>query len=200
MPAATFRLTGSVTGFPDSALVSVMVHVTPNAPNSPAPSMAREHLCWAPWTGPTNGRRVSRVMSYLCTSPTRSAVPRRCFELPAKSRRYPFRRSLTWSAAFRARLRIGRAPSPRRPGRGPGATWHPWGQGGHHPGLNPRVAGRPAHARGGAAVPKLKDGGAGVIEREDIWGRSVAPRLADWAGRPPGRRRVPTCAAAGAAS
>ena len=39
------------------------------------PSMARERLCWAPWTGPTNGRRVSRVMSYPCTSPTRSAVP-----------------------------------------------------------------------------------------------------------------------------
>ena len=45
MPVATFRLTGSVTGFPDSALVSVMVHVTPDAPNSPAPSMARERLC-----------------------------------------------------------------------------------------------------------------------------------------------------------
>ena len=42
---------------------------------SPAPSMARERLCWAPWTGPTNGRRVSRVMSYLYTSPTRPAVP-----------------------------------------------------------------------------------------------------------------------------
>ena len=42
---------------------------------SPAPSMARERLCWAPWTGPTNGRRVSRVKSNLCTSPTRSAVP-----------------------------------------------------------------------------------------------------------------------------
>ena len=27
--------------------------------------MARERLWWAPWTGPTNGRRVSRVMSYL---------------------------------------------------------------------------------------------------------------------------------------
>ena len=55
-----------------------------------------------------------------------------------------------------------------------------------------------AHRRLGAAVAKPKDAGAGVIEREDIWGRSVAPRLADWAGRPPGRRRVPTCAAAGA--
>ena len=63
MPVAAFRLTGSVSGFHDSALVSVMVHVTPDAPNSPAPSMARERLCWARWTGPTNGRRVSGVMS-----------------------------------------------------------------------------------------------------------------------------------------
>ena len=37
--------------------------------------MARERLCWAPWTGPTNGRRVSRVMSYPCTSPTGSVMP-----------------------------------------------------------------------------------------------------------------------------
>ena len=89
MPVATFRLTGSVSGFPGSALVSVMVHVTPDAANSPAPSMARERLCWAPWTGPTNGRRVSRVMSYLCTSPIGLRCPmmrrhydaRRCFEL-----------------------------------------------------------------------------------------------------------------------
>ena len=44
MPVAAFRLTGSVSGFHDSALVSVMVHVAPDAPNSPAPSMARERL------------------------------------------------------------------------------------------------------------------------------------------------------------
>ncbi len=81
MPVAAFRLTGSASGFHDSALVSMMVHVAPDAPRAVhrtaarLPSMARERLCWAPWTGPRNGRRVSRVMSYLCTSPTRSAAP-----------------------------------------------------------------------------------------------------------------------------
>ena len=75
---------------------------------SPAPSMARERLCWAPWTGPTNGRRVSRVMSYLCTPPTRSAVPRcpgAASSCSARSRPYTARRWLTWSGTFRARLR-----------------------------------------------------------------------------------------------
>ena len=51
---------------------------------------------------------------------------------------------------------------------------------------------------GTAGAVKPKNAGTDVIERGDFWGRSVAPRLADWAGRPPGRRRVPTCAAAGA--
>ena len=39
---------------------------------------------------------------------------------------------------------------------------------------------------------KLKDAGAAVIEREDIWGRPVAPRLAEWGARPPARWRVAT--------
>ena len=49
-----------------------------------------------------------------------------------------------------------------------------------------------------APVVKPKNAGTDVTERGNFWGRSAAPRLADWAGRPPGRRRVPTCAAAGA--
>ena len=95
MPVAAFRLTGSVSGFHDPSLVSVMVHVAPDARQAVhrtaarLPSMARERLCWAPWTGPTNGRRVSRVMSYLRTSPIGLRCPmmrrhydaRRCFEL-----------------------------------------------------------------------------------------------------------------------
>ena len=81
---------------------------------APAPSMARERLCWAPWTGPTNGRRVSGVTSHLYTSPTRSAVPDdaqtlRCQALlradrPGHAHPQPGAPS-TWSAAFRARLR-----------------------------------------------------------------------------------------------
>ena len=75
------------------------------------------------------------------TSSTRSAVPGdaqplRC-QAPLRAGRpghtHPARRSSTWSGAFRARLRSSRrAPSPRRPCRGPGATCHPWGQGGRH--------------------------------------------------------------------
>ena len=57
MPVAAFRVTGSVSGFHDSALVSVMVHVAPDAPQAVhrtaarLPSMARERLCWAPMDG-----------------------------------------------------------------------------------------------------------------------------------------------------
>ena len=63
------------------------------------------------------------------------------------------------------------------------------GGAGRHQGLRGR-AGIGKHPRVGAAMAKPKGAGAGVIEREDIWARSVASRLADWAGRPPGRRRV----------
>ena len=67
MPVAAFRLTGSVSEFHDSALVSVMVHVTPDARNRPRPPW-RGNACVCARggprrTGPTNGRRVSRVMS-----------------------------------------------------------------------------------------------------------------------------------------
>ena len=91
-----------------------IVYEEGHVPVSSLPSMARERLCWAPWTGPTNGRRVSRVTSYLYTPPTRSAVPDdartlRCQAPPRAdrpgSRPYPARRSSTWSGAFRPRLR-----------------------------------------------------------------------------------------------
>ena len=49
-----------------------------------------------------------------------------------------------------------------------------------------------AHARVGAAVvAKPKDARVGVIEREDIWGRPVAPCLARWGARPRSRRVAP---------
>ena len=44
MPVAAFRLTGSVSGFHDSSLLSVMGGESGRA-QSPAPSMARERLC-----------------------------------------------------------------------------------------------------------------------------------------------------------
>ena len=164
MPVAACRLTGSVSGFHDPSLVSVMVHVTPDAPQAVhrtaarLPSMARERMCWAPWTGPTNGRRVSRVISYLCSSPTGSAVPQALLRADRPGHAHPqpgARRSSTWSVAFRARLRsCQRAPSPRRPCRGPRATCHPWRQGGSHRWRSPRIrrdtapaAGRPRELR-----------------------------------------------------
>ena len=96
--------------------------------------------------------------------------------------------------------RPGRRRSRRASGLADGA--HPWRQGGS-PGGGHRACGVTpprlpvgrakfvrAHPWVGAAMAKPKAAGAGVMEREDIWARSVAPRLADWAGRPPGRRRV----------
>ena len=47
MPVAAFRLTGSVSGFHDPSLVSVMVHVTPDAPNRPRPPW-RGNACVGP--------------------------------------------------------------------------------------------------------------------------------------------------------
>ena len=106
------------------------------------PSMARERLCWAPWTGPTNGRRVSRVMSYPCTSPTRSAVPDdaqtlRCLAL--------LRAARPGHAIHSPALvdLVGRVPGappewptgsqPTTSCRGPGATCHPWRHGWRSP-------------------------------------------------------------------
>ena len=40
--------------------------------------------------------------------------------------------------------------------------------------------------------------GTAVMEREDICGRSVAPRLAEWGTRPPARWRVATSVVADA--
>ena len=80
------------------------------------------------------------------------------------------------------------------------ASLHPFGSPAHRARVvTPRCSESAATICGSAPpVVKPKNAGTDVIERGDFWGRSVAPRLADWAGRPPGRRRVPTCAAAGA--
>ena len=90
---AAFRLTRSVSGFHDSALVSVMVHVAPDAPKL---STGQPHAC-PPWRGnasggphgrdPRNGRRVScrvmrlRRLALRCPMMRRHYDARRCFEL-----------------------------------------------------------------------------------------------------------------------
>ena len=100
---------------------------------------------------------------------------------------------------------VGRVPG--APPELPPAHAHPWRHGWSHGWRarcirrdTPGGAGQAAHPWVGTAVAKPKEAGTGAIEREDIRGRSVAPRLADLAGRPPGRRRVHTCAAAGGPS
>ena len=74
---------------------------------------------------------------------------------PARSRPYPARRWLTWSDAFRARLRsCQRAPSPRRPCRGPGATCHRGAREGATGG---------GHRAFGVTPPRLPVGGAKFV-------------------------------------
>ena len=144
MPVAAFRLTGSVSGFHDSALVSVMVHVTPDAPRAVhrtaarLPSMARERLC-------VRARRTALDGAH------ERATRQSCDQLPvqfadwvcgaqALLRADRPGRAATQSGARRpGRAHSGRAsgiaqvaPSPRRPSRGPGATCHPWRQGWSH--------------------------------------------------------------------
>ena len=74
--------------------------------------MARERLCWAPWTGPTKRTTPQscdeslRRLGLRCPLMRRHHNARRCFELTGQvSRPYTARRWLTWSATFRARLR-----------------------------------------------------------------------------------------------
>ena len=144
-----------------------IVYEEGHVPVSSLPSMARERLCWAPWTGPTNGRRVSRVTSYLYTPPTRSAVPDdartlRCQAPPRAdrpgSRPYPARRSSTWSGAFRPRLRSSnnRSQPPTSRSRA-GSYMPPVG-----PGRAPRVAGN----RASGVTPREVPGGCGGGEAE----------------------------------
>ena len=74
---------------------------------------------------------------------------------PARLRPYPARRWLTWSDAFRARLRsCQRAPSPRRPCRGPGATCHRGAREGATGG---------GHRASGVTPPRLPVGGAKFV-------------------------------------
>ena len=177
--------------------------------------MARERLCWAPWTGPTKRTTPQscdeslRRLGLRCLMTRRHYDAWRCFELTGQV-------TPIHSAALR---RPGRARSGRASGVANGLPAHDvpvavrelhatrggrdGATGGGHraSGVTPRGCRSAAHAQvGAAAVAKPKDTRAGVIEREDIWGRSVAPRLADWAGRAPTRRRVLTCAAAGGPS
>ena len=136
-----------------------------------------------------------------------AAVPWRCFELTGQV-------TPIHSAALR---RPGRARSGRASGVATGLPAHDvpvagrelhatrggrdGATGGGHraSGVTPRGCRSAAHAQvGAAAVAKPKDARAGVIEREDIWGRSVAPRLAEWGARPPARCRVATSVVADA--
>ena len=182
--------------------------------------MARERLCWAPWTGPTKRTTPQscdeslRRLGLRCPLMRRHHNARRCFELTGQVTpiHIPGLADLVGRVPG-APPEYRRAPSPRRPCRGPGATCHPWRQGwrhgwralfirrdtvggsGRHQGLRGR-AGIGKHPRVGAAVvAKPKDARAGVIECEHIWD---ADPLEHWwcGGRPPVRRRVLTCAAA----
>ena len=117
-------------------------------PAAPAPSMARERLCWAPWTGPTNGRRVSGVTSYLYTPPTRSAAPD---DAPTLRCLAPLRADRPGHVHHSAALGdlFGRVPGappewptgsqPTTSCRGPGATCNPWGHGWGHGWRSPLI-------------------------------------------------------------
>ena len=196
MPVAASRLTGSVTGFHDPSLVSVMGGDSGRA-QSPAPSMARERLWWAPWTGPTNGWRVSRVMSYPCTSPTRSAVPDdaqtlRCLALlpadrPGHAHAQPALVDL-----------VGRVPgappenSNNHATRGvrDGVTGGGHRASGVTPPPLPVGRARTGRCGGGGEAEGCRRRGDGARSHLD---RPVASRLADWAGRPPGAGAWPLC-------
>ena len=91
---------------------------------------------------------------------------------------------------------VGRVPG--APPELPPAHAHPWRQGWRHGWRSPLLRCEPAgfpvvikDLRLGAAVAKPKDARVGVIEREDIWGRPVAPCLARWGARPRSRRVAP---------
>ena len=133
-----------------------------------SPSMAWERLCLcarrtALGGAHERGRRVSRVMSYLRTSPIGLRCPmmrrhydaRRCFELTGQVTpiHIPALVDLVGRVAG-APPEYRRAPSPRRPCRGPGATCHRGAR---------EAATGGGHRASGVTPPRLPVGGAKFV-------------------------------------